>query len=322
MDIRWQFGKCLKTTSGSTNNYLSSPLTSVGIRHKWYNRMMGKRFFALLVLTLFTVFLVAPSAFAARPQSPPSTPLGIDVSYPQCGKRLPTDQAFAVIGINGGNAATVNPCLSSQLAWGNRSAGGTNQAKLQLYVNTANPGEVIDQIQTWPASNQDSTGYTPSNTYGNTCSGANDLSCSWLYGWNRAVAAANQYFAPAAQSAGVSNKVSDYTWWLDVETMNTWQQGSEAALRRNVAALEGWVSYFENQSGWVGLYSTAYQWGEITGNFISGDSNLRGLPNWRPSGSTVNNAQANCTLSPLTDGGYISLTQFIKKGLDYNYSCV
>jgi hypothetical protein len=281
-----------------------------------------KRLILFFLLILAPVFLMAPMASAAKPETPASIPLGIDVSYPQCGKRLPTDQAFAVIGINGGNAATGNPCLSSQLAWGNQSIGGTNQAKLQLYVNTANPGEVIDQILTWPTSNQDSAGHTPSNTYGNTCSGTNDLSCSWLYGWNRAIAAVNQYFNPAAQAAGVSTNLNDYTWWLDVETMNTWQQGSEAALRRNVAALEGWVSYFKSNGGWVGLYSTSYQWGEITGNFINNTSNLRDLPNWRPSGSTVNNARANCSLAPLTEGGYISLTQFIKKGLDYNYSCV
>lgn len=291
---------------------------------------MIKRLFALSLLAFAGVILIAPTTFAAKPAggSKPggggstTSAVGYDISYPQCGKRLPTDHAFAIIGVNGGNAATENPCLTDQLRWGARASGGTNQPKLQLYVNTANPGEVIDQIYTWPTSNTDKGGYTPTNTYGNTCGGANDLSCSWMYGWNRAWAADNEYFKPAAQAAGVNDVTGDYTWWLDVETMNTWQEGSEEALRRNTAALEGWAAYFTHHNGKIGLYSTAYQWGVITGNFISSDNNLNGLPNWRPSGATLANAKANCEVDPLTSGGFISLTQYVKKNLDYNHSCI
>src|SRR5688572_8904768 len=32
--------------------------------------------------------------------------VGVDVSYPQCGGPLPTGQAFAIVGVNGGSAAT------------------------------------------------------------------------------------------------------------------------------------------------------------------------------------------------------------------------
>jgi hypothetical protein len=167
--------------------------------------------------------------------------------------------------------------------------------------------------------------FEPNNKHGKTCTGENDLSCSWLYGWNRALDAAQNRFAPAAIKAGVSPVTSDYVWWLDVETMNTWQSGSEEALKRNVATLEGMVSYFNSQGvvkEKIGLYSTAYQWGVITGSHIDPfTSNLNGLANWRPSGSSLKNAKNNCRVAPFTAGGYISLTQYVVKNLDHNYSC-
>jgi hypothetical protein len=285
---------------------------------------MIKRFFAALVLSFITVIAASPMASAAKPiaSNPSTTLLGIDVSFPQCGKTLPSDHAFGIVGINDGNAAGGNPCLAEQLIWASQAKGGTNQAPLQLYINTANPGQVIHLVRTWPSSNTDSNGFTPTNPYTNTCTGSNDLSCSWMYGRNRAIAAEKEFFMPAAESAGISPVMGDYVWWLDVETMNTWQTGGADALRRNVAALEGWTSYLIQQGADVGLYSTAVQWKEITGNYISSTSNLNGLRNWRPSGSSLKNAKNNCRVAPLTSGGYISLTQFISKGLDYNYSCI
>jgi hypothetical protein len=249
------------------------------------------------------------------------TTVGYDISWPQCGKKLPSEFAFAIIGVNGGTAANTNPCLTEQLLWAKNANGTTKQPRIQLYVNTANPGEVIDEISTWPTNNIDPEGVTTDNPYGE-CEYANDKACSWQYGWNRASEAAVQRFAPAALKAGISDKTSDYVWWLDVELINTWQSGSDEALHRNVATLEGMTEYFQSKNAEVGLYATAYQWGVITGNFIDAGSNLNGLANWRPSGSNLNNAINNCTVDPLTPGGYISLTQYVQKNLDHNYSCL
>lgn len=252
-----------------------------------------------------------------------STMTGYDISWPQCGSKLPTPGAFAIIGVTGGTAADTNECLATQLAWGNRSTGKVlAQPHLQLYVNTANPGVVRDQINTWPKTNLDVNGNPVNNRYGNTCTGENDLSCSWLYGWNRAVESAEDRFLPAAKIAGVNEDASSYIWWLDVETMNTWQSGSDDALKKNVAALEGMAYYYNSIGATVGLYSTAYQWNKITGNFINPTSSLYGLANWRPSGSSLNNAIANCGLEPFSAGGFMSLTQYIHKRLDHNYSCL
>lgn len=292
-----------------------------------------KRFLLLLAVFLSALTLTGVPAFAARPShagggSKPSDggssdPIGYDISWPQCGKKLPRDHAFGVVGVNGGTAATTNPCLAEQLVWASQASGGASQDKIQLYVNTANPGEVIEEynVTTWPESNTDGTGFITDNPHGQ-CSGANDLACSWQYGWNRAQEADTDRFVPAALDAQIIPFASDYVWWLDVETENSWQSETEGALERNVATLEGMAEYFNSQGAIVGLYSTAYQWGVITGNLITSDSNLIGLANWRPSGSSLNNAKANCTVEPLTAAGYISLTQFVRKNLDHNYSCI
>jgi hypothetical protein len=288
-----------------------------------------KRLVSIFSLSILTIALVPSAAFAAKttqtggskPSANTSELVGYDISYPQCGKRLPTDQYFGIVGVNGGTAATTNPCVATQLTWANKSQSGSAQAKVQLYVNTANPGEVISQITTWPTSNVDKSGFTTANPYG-TCAGANDTACSWQYGWNRSVEAYLDRFAPAARSAGIDQSAAAYTWWLDVETLNTWQSGSADALARNTAALEGFAGYYQSQGAKVGLYSTAVQWSGITGGAVSSSSNLNGLANWRPSGATLANAKTNCTVAPLTPGGFISLTQYVVKGVDNNHSCI
>lgn len=283
-----------------------------------------KKYVSLGVLTLLLSLSTPAIAFAAKPApvpAPTTEYVGYDISYPQCGRKLPSGQAFGVVGVTGGTAASTNPCLADQLRWANKSTGGTKQPLIQLYVNTANPGEVISQITTWPANNTDKTGYTTTNPYG-ICTGANDLACSWQYGWNRSVEANLDRFVPAAKSAGLSQSAAAYTWWLDVETMNTWQSGSTDALARNTAVLEGMTAYFNGKGAKVGLYSTAVQWSQIVGTSVTATSNLNGLPNWRPSGASLDNARANCSVAPLTAGGYISLTQYVQQNLDKNHSCI
>jgi hypothetical protein len=225
--------------------------------------------------------------------------LGADVSYPQCGGPLPTGQAFAIVGVNGGSAVTTNPCLATQLEWGEQSTGGTVHDDVQLYVNTGNPagGDL------WPQ--------TGSNRYGD-CDGSNSTACAYQYGWDRAW--------EDATLRGISYP-EEYMWWLDVEIANTWDYSDGGGVR-NAAVLEGMTEFFTAiGSRGVGLYSTAYQWGHIVGDGVSATSSLNGLSNWRPTGSTLEGAQANCGLEPLTPGGIIEMTQFTTD-FDYNWSCI
>lgn len=286
-----------------------------------------KKIYATFLSVLAVFLLLTPPANAAKPSSgggSTTTQLGIDVSYPQCGKTLPSSFAFGIVGINGGNAASTNQCLAQQLIWANKASGSVaSQPKLQVYVNTGNPGEVIELAKAWPSSNSDRTGFVAANPYGNSCVGDNSLSCSWQYGWDRALEAEIDRFMPAAKIAGINTDSKTYTWWLDVETMNTWQSGSPEALKRNVATLEGMKSYYNYRGiNNIGLYSTAVQWKEITGNYINTESNLNSLKNWRPGGASLSTAKQACTATPLTPGGKVVMTQFISKNLDYNHSCV
>src|SRR5689334_19422140 len=91
--------------------------------------------------------LPATSASAA-PASDPG--IGYDVSHPQCGHALPPGPAFGVVGVNGGLATNANPCLVTQLQWAWTSTGAVpTQPKTQLYLNTANPGEIRELVTTW-----------------------------------------------------------------------------------------------------------------------------------------------------------------------------
>ncbi|MGY1591566.1 S-layer homology domain-containing protein [Geodermatophilus sp. SYSU D00708] len=226
--------------------------------------------------------------------------LGADVSHPQCGGPLPTGQAFGVVGVNAGTATTTNPCLAEQLAWAKRSAGGTGQPRVQLYVNTANPGGL--NTASWPRSGK--------NRYG-TCTGTNSAACAYQYGRDRA--------RDDVTVRGVS-RPQDFVWWLDVELENTWDL-TAAGAARNVAVLEGMVDQLRSAGvAGVGLYSTAYQWGTIVRSAVTSTSPLNGLPSWLAGARNVAGARAACQLPPLTRGGRVVMAQYID-GFDRNHSC-
>lgn len=256
-----------------------------------------------LICVLAAMFAVLVPAADAWARGGPSVPTGNDVSYPQCGKALPSGQAFAVVGVNGGKASNFNPCFSSEWAWAQRSVGGTSQPPAQLYVNTGNPGDVLAQynVTDWPTSS------VAADPYG-TCSGTwtDDLACSWEYGYERA-------------SADVSFVGSGSGhWWLDIETANSWT--SDPA--KNQATLEGMVYALQHAgAGQVGIYSSSGSWSTLFGP-VASSSTLYSLPEWRPGARTLSKAQGNCSLAPFEGNGTIELTQFVSNNLDYDYSCV
>ena len=276
----------------------------------------------LLFVSLFAVSLFASmaSSVVAAPKTSTSTPLGIDVSWPQCNKTLPVNHAFGIVGVNGGLATTTNECMGDQLVWATKAIGGTNQPKVQLYVNTANPGGL--GTSSWPNNNVDSQNVISPNPYG-TCDNRDTLACAWQYGWNRAVDDVVLKFQPAAAQVGVQTDPAKYIWWLDVETENSWKlSGTTFDAQSNTAVLEGMTAYFKSTGAQVGLYSTGAQWSQIVGKAVSSSSNLNGLINWRPGGANLTTAKSACKATPLTTGGKVVLTQFIANSLDYNYSCI
>lgn len=274
---------------------------------------MKKNIIISSIMSFVLVATMSASAFAAKPTgttSASTTTAGIDVSWPQCGKALPSDKAFAIVGVNGGLANNSNSCFLDQLAWAQKSLGGTNQPLVSLYVNTTNPGLLS---ASWPTSNQykgvdTAAVITVDNPYG-TCAGAEDAACAYVYGWSRAYDDANHRSVPNPAS---------FKWWLDVETGNSW---STTDLAANAASLEGMTAYFQSIGSIVGVYSTNSQWQTIVGT-VNQTSNLNGLDSWLAGARTLRGAQQNCTNPPLTPTSKVVLTQYVSNNLDYNYSCI
>ena len=290
----------------------------------------------------------APAAFASQPlgHGPPggrgggggtavTAFAGNDVSWPQCGKVLPSAPAFGIVGINGGLANDLSACFGpsssypsytqSELYWAvSRSTSTTSEPKASLYVNTADPGNIYNgkPIADWPTS-----GSTPA--YG-TCTtttvssrgktytvGTNSPACAWVYGYDKAtqdlrwLTAAAQAISAQESTFVVPATASSYPWWLDIETGNTWQSGS-AGVAMNVADLQGVVAALHGAGvsvGAVGVYSTSSQWGQIAGTTTASSGSLFGLPDWVPGATTESGAVANCALSSFT-GGSIQLAQW------------
>ncbi|MET4146733.1 hypothetical protein [Arthrobacter sp. UYCo732] len=259
----------------------------------------------------FRLALAAAAAavlmFVAQPaQAGPTVGPGNDVSWPQCGQALPKNQTFGIVGVNNGLANNTNPCLATQLAWARASTGGTGQPKIALYVNTANPGAAGSW---WPTSNTYG-GAKVTNPYGE-CTSTVDVygpACSYMYGYAKAYDDAN--------IRGVSDP-GLYTWWLDVETGNSWSPSTLA----NRADLEGMVAYFASIKAPTGIYSTRTQWTQIVGA-VPPSSNLYNLPSWLAGASSLALAKRKCADAPLTAGGKVSLTQYVSGGFDYDHSCI
>jgi hypothetical protein len=269
------------------------------------------------VAITIAMFIGGTSAVAAK--SPTVSTTGNDISWPQCGRTFPSGQVFGIVGVNDGLANTLNPCLgeykggpsTSELYWAWGSPGSPKlPTKVGLSVNTADPGPAVAD---WPTSGTDPRG--------DTCVGSDSPACAWQYGWNRAV----QDIAWLATAAAADPLVreptaaSAYTWWLDVETANSWETGP-GGLLNNVADLQGMVAAFEAANvpaASVGIYSTSYQWGVITGSLGAG--NLIGLHDWIPGARTLSGAMANCSLPGFT--GLVTITQWFGRPYDGDWAC-
>jgi len=278
---------------------------------------------AATVLVLASFVVVAAPASATPPTTSPET--GYDISFPQCGEAFPTGQSFAIVGVNDGEPNSLNPCFGtspsypstadSELHWAVETSSGP-PPNASLYVNTADPGDVYDGtlVTDWPTSGPAPYGYgdctttTVTTNSGPATAGADSPACAWVYGADAANADLS-WLGSAAPSVGVSGAASSYPWWLDVETGNLWQQGS-GGQAMNVAVLQGMdAALAAGGATSIGVFSTSYQWGVITGGTSSGTPALGGLANWIPGANTVADAEAACSDSSFT-GGPVTLTQW------------
>ena len=148
---------------------------------------------------------------------------------------------------------------------------------VELYMNTANPGAVA---------------------------GVTSGSDAYRYGY-----AAARYaftYATAHVSAGPG-----HLWWLDVETGNSWSSDQAA----NTADIAGSIAYLRSKNVMVGIYSTQYQWGVITGG-----ASIPSVPNWVPGASSATQALSFCTAAQSFSGGPVLVTQYTTQ-FDYDRLC-
>jgi hypothetical protein len=259
-----------------------------------------------------------PSAPPVAPRTAPPTALptpeplpehGIDVSYPQCGDELPDEFAFAIVGVNGGRVHAPNPCLGadgdapSQLEWAGR--------EVELYANTANPGPRLSRF--WPDGQAEPRECREEGLLSTT----DTHDCAYLYGWN-AAAASYRTALEAFVSVGWADEDADRlpwetTWWLDVETANSWRGDAP----RNVASLEGARDYLVSMDvAEVGFYSTPRMWARITG----GTDLFEDHPAWHAGALDLADARERCG-EPSFTGGELRIVQWVEDGLDHNVRC-
>lgn len=210
---------------------------------------------------------------------------GIDISYPNCDAEIPADVDFGIVGVNGGRTFTPNNCLAEEAA---------NFSNLALYVNTSYPGnEVARDFQ---------------NGAPRIC-GPEDLGCiAYNYGYQ-----SGRNAVEYARSQGVKST----SWWLDVETANSWR-GNYAeniqSLQGEVDAIKEHASQDVGASVDIGFYSVPFMWQKITGGWQNG------YPAWVATGkSTAEEAAPSCTGKEFT-GGRTVMVQYVD-GLDNNYVC-
>ena len=236
---------------------------------------MRTRLIAFISLILLAAAVFGGSALAKGSYT--SGTVGVDISWPNCSIRQPTGATFGIVGVTNGTGYSTNPCLAKQASF---------FSNLSLYVNTG-----------W---NSNSPYINPTSPH--ICSSADNNCLSYNYGYNAGLYAYN-----AAANLGVHSS----TWWLDVETENTW---SNNAIQ-NQSSLQGEADALK-ASGvtTVGVYSTTAQWQSITGGWQNG------LPNWgATTWTTAKQAAKYCSGHDFTGGG-TWLIQF-KGKLDQDYAC-
>lgn len=102
-----------------------------------------------------------------------------------------------------------------------------------------------------------------------------------------------------------------HVWWLDVETENSWD-GSTTA---NLLDIEGSLAFFATNKVPVGIYSTKYQWGVITGG-----ASIPGVLNWVAGASGSADAPGFCSPAHSFTGGPVYMVQYTTQ-FDYDLLC-
>jgi ribosomal protein L24E len=202
---------------------------------------------------------------------------GYDISQYQCHNIPPAPQSISIVQVTGGAITNKpNPCYAQEAAWaGNR---------LSVYI-------FMDGMPS-PAPS-----YALSGPAGNCNRNVNCESFNFGWFWGN-------YWASYSHSQGIHASF----WWLDVETSGSWNT-SATAQPSNANVIAGAVGALRANSIVAGIYSTALQWGKITGNLV----NFPGISLWMPGAGNISggtfSAQNFCNGSVPPQYGYSPFAQ-------------
>lgn len=233
----------------------------------------------LSVGTMFAVVFTMTGMAAAQGQYI-SGQTGVDVGWPNCSATV-GPESFGIVGVSDGAGYSANPCLSQQAK--------DFPLSLSLYVNTG-----------WDSRSKNITATSP-----RVCTRGDNNCLAYNYGYNAGV-----YAYKYATAEGVSRK----TWWLDVETINTWNKNTQ----QNQMSLQGeYQALMDNGATTVGVYSTTAQWKTITGSWQNN------WPSWgATTWTTAAAAQTYCTGHEFTGGqSYLMQYKPSKSSLDQDVAC-
>ena len=233
---------------------------------------------------IFAVFASTRAAHAEEVETVvkagPNT-VGYDISWPQCDAAKPAGSiGFAVIGLTGGKPFTRNRCFDEQYRWARQA-----ETAPDVYINLDYPKKTDWNTFVGPAG---------------ICVTGDPGCTAYNWGYNS---------ARDAVALGRAKGITPTVWWLDVEQENYWST-DQAANKRVVA---GAIDYLTSQGLAIGVNSTGYQWGEITGGFTPD------IPAWVAGARNLAEAQKKCAQASFT-AGPVAMVQWVEQ-FDRNLIC-
>jgi len=232
-----------------------------------------------VLLVAIPVILLLIMVLAVKPGGTDYRNKIVDVSWPNCGAKTSDTFAVGVVGVTGGLDFRPNPCAGEEAGWFSHYA---------IYMNTGYPGG--QRGQKFKSSPR-------------RCD-VKDSSClAYNYGYHAALYAVRQ--------ADLQN-VHANSWWLDVETENSWSDNflvNRQFIKGAVAAIRHKVRFAQ-----VGIYSSRTQWNEIMGPWQNK------LPVWWATGGTKKATAAKYCHEDSFTGGKVWLSQYTVK-VDQDFPC-
>lgn len=226
------------------------------------------------------LFVLISTTGFAQALAYPVGGVGQDISWPNCNNLNFTRASFGIVGVNGGLSLRSNYCIGEEAS--------LYKSNLSLYVNTGYPGLPLAlKFQNDPKQ----------------CATNDNVCLAYNYGYN-----AGKYAVNYSLSEGVVSN----NWWLDVETVNSWDTNPMV----NIASLSGEATAIRSsvEPNLIGYYTYPSEWGVLTNNWING------YPNWVATDSNYKAVAIKQCTGYGFNGGHTFLTQYIGK-LDLDLAC-